>query len=132
MKRIDKDNYYLEIAKTVSKRSTCIRRQYGCVIIKNDEIIATGYNGSPRGEINCCETDYCYREKMGVPHGKEYEKCVAVHAEQNALISASRAELLNSTVYLAGFENGKEIKAEPCLICERMLKNAGVAKIVTT
>ncbi len=128
--RISKDDYYLEIAKIVSKRSTCIRRQYGRVIVKNDEIISTGYNGSPRGDGNCCDIGACYRENMGIPHGQQYEKCVAVHAEQNAIISASRSELLGSIAYLIGFEKDMEIEAIPCLICERMLKNAGVEKII--
>lgn len=130
--RISKRDYYIEIAKVVSKRSTCLRRQYGCVIVKNDEIIATGYNGAPRGTENCCDTGKCYREMMNIPHGEQYEKCVAVHAEQNALISASRQELIGSSVYLAGFENGKEIIAVPCLICDRMLKNAGVKEIINS
>lgn len=128
--RISKNNYYLEIARVVSRRSTCIRRQYGCVIVKNDEIISTGYNGSARGEGNCCDIGVCYRENMGIPHGEQYEKCVAVHAEQNAIISASRAELLGSTAYIVGFDKGNEIEAIPCLICERMLKNSGVEKII--
>lgn len=128
--RISKNDYYLEIARVVFKRSTCIRRQYVCVIVKNDEIISTGYNGSPRGDGNCCDIGVCYRENMGIPHGQQYEKCVAVYAEQNAIISASRSELLGSTAYIVGFEKELEIEAIPCLICERMLKNAGVEKII--
>ena len=130
--RISKDEYYLKIAAVVAERSTCLRRQYGCVIVKNDEIIATGYNGAPRGEPNCCDQENCYREAMGIPHGQQYEKCVAVHAEQNAIISAPRAELLGSTAYLAGLEKGVRLNdPEPCLICARMLKNAGITRIVT-
>ena len=130
--RITKDLYYLEIAKSVSKRSTCIRRQYGAVIVKNDEIIATGYNGSPRGEINCCDTGECWREQNNIPSGQQYEKCVSIHAEQNAIISASRVDMLNATMYLAGFEKGKVIKAIPCTICERMIKNAGIDTVIGT
>lgn len=89
-KRITKDEYYLSIAASVAKRSTCLRRQYGAVIIKNDEIISTGYNGAARGEPNCCDTGECWREANNIPHGEQYEKCVAVHAEQNAIISAAR------------------------------------------
>lgn len=130
--RISKTEYYLEIAKTVAKRSTCIRRQYGAVLVKNDEIISTGYNGSPRGKDNCCDLKECWRESNNIPHGEQYEKCVSVHAEQNAIISASRNEMIGSTLYLAGFENGKLITATPCTICERMIINAGIRKIIKT
>lgn len=133
MERITKDQYYLGIAKAVAMRSTCIRRMYGCVIVKNDEIISTGYNGSARGELNCCDAGECWRAAHGIPHGEQYEKCVAVHAEQNAVISAERADLIGATAYLVGVDHdtGEEIDAKPCLICERMLKNAGVAKVVS-
>lgn len=134
MNRMSKTNYYLGIAEAVSKRSTCIRRQYGAVIVKNDEIIATGYNGSPRNEKNCCDIGYCWREANNIPHGKEYESCIAVHAEQNAIISASRSELLGSTLYLVGFENGNRISLQnvfPCKICDKMIINAGIAEVVT-
>lgn len=134
MARITKDEYYLGIAKAVAQRSTCLRRKYGCVIVKNDEIISTGYNGSARGEPNCCDVGECWRESNGIPHGEQYEKCVAVHAEQNAIISAERSDLIGATAYLSGIDNktGKEIKAAPCLICERMLRNAGVATVVSS
>lgn len=134
MDRITKDQYYLGIAKAVAMRATCIRRMYGCVIVKNDEIISTGYNGSARGELNCCDTGECWRAAHGIPHGEQYEKCVAVHAEQNAVISAERADLIGSTAYLVGvdYDTGEEIDASPCLICERMLKNAGVGKIISS
>ena len=128
--RIDKDTYYINIAKAVSKRSTCLRRQYGAVIVKNDEIIATGYNGAPRGFENCCDVGKCWREAHNIPHGEQYEKCVAVHAEQNAIISAPRDKMIGSTLYLYGEENGVSINAEPCLICRRMITNAGIADIV--
>ena len=129
--RPDKDSYYRGIAAEVAKRSTCIRRQYGAVIVKEDEIIATGYNGSPRGEDNCCDVGTCWREEHGVPHGEQYEKCVAVHAEMNAIISASRRDMIGSTMYLVGLENGRPIPAEPCLICRRLIKNAGIAEVIT-
>lgn len=128
--RPTKDEYYLDIARAVSHRSTCLRRQYGAVIVNNDEIIATGYNGSPRGECNCCDVGICNR--IGHAHNDgDYSSCNSVHAEQNALISASRAEMLGGTLYLAGFENGQAIAAEPCPICARMIKNAGIKKVIT-
>ena len=129
MKRISKDEYYLQIAATVSLRSTCIRRQYGAVIVKDDRIISTGYNGSARGETNCCDVGECWREAHGIPHGQQYEKCVAVHAEDNAISQAGR-EALGATLYLAGFENDKAIDANPCLMCRRKIKNAGITRVV--
>ncbi len=130
MERVGKGQYYLAIAATVAGRSTCLRRQYGAVIVKNDEIIATGYNGAARGEKNCCDVGQCWREAHGIPHGKQYERCVAVHAEANAIISASRQELLGSTLYLAGLENGEPIAGEPCFMCARTIRNAGIAKVI--
>lgn len=131
-KRVEKSQYYLDIAKAVSERSTCLRRQYGAVIVKNDEIVATGYNGAPRGETNCCDAGECYRQRMGIPHGEQYEKCVAVHAEQNAIISASRNEMLGATLYLYGYDcmANEVLEAEPCLMCRRMIKNAGITKVI--
>lgn len=129
--RISSDEYFLNIAKAVAGRSTCLRRQYGAVIVKNDEIIATGYNGSPRGETNCCDVGICKR--IGHKHNDgDYTTCESVHAEQNAMLSASRSEMLGATLYLAGFENGQVIAAEPCPICARMIKNAGIVRVVCT
>lgn len=128
--RLSKREYYLEIAATVAKRSTCNRRQYGAVIVKDDTIIATGYNGSARGEVNCCDVGECWREKNGIPHGEQYEKCVAIHAEDNAITQAGRMAK-EATLYLAGFENGKPIKAVPCLMCQRKIKNAGIKFVVS-
>lgn len=129
--RESKQQYYLDIAAAVAKRSTCLRRQYGAVIVKNDEIVATGYNGAPRGDTNCCDKGECWRDVNHVPHGEQYEKCVAVHAECNAIISASRNEMLGSTLYLYGYENGQPLAApEPCLICSRLIKNAGITMVV--
>lgn len=131
MNRISKQEYYLAIAAEVAARSTCLRRQYGAVIVNNDEIVATGYNGAPRGEENCCDKGICWREAHNIPHGEQYEKCVAVHAECNAIISASRREMIGSTLYLAGFENGEPIEdPQPCVICNRLIKNAGIAKVI--
>lgn len=133
MDRPNKTAYYLNIAKEISKRSTCIRRQYGAVIVKNDEIIATGYNGAPRGIVNCCDQGYCWREHNNIPHGEQYEKCVAVHAEQNAIISSSRRDMIDSVMYLAGCDaqTGEELNAEPCLICSRMILNSGIKMVIT-
>ena len=131
-KRISIDDNFLSIAAAVARRSTCLRRQYGAVIIKNDEIISTGYNGAARGEPNCCDTGECWREANNIPHGEQYEKCVAVHAEQNAIISAARYEMLGSVLYLAGFDSNGELAAPaPCVICSRLIKNAGIAEVVS-
>lgn len=124
------NEYYLEIARAVSRRSTCLRRQYGAVIVNDDEIIATGYNGSPRGETNCCDIGVCKR--VGHKHNDgDYDQCNSVHAEMNAMLSASRRGMLGATLYLAGFENGQEIAAEPCPICRRLIKNAGIKLVVS-
>lgn len=129
VERIGKDEYYLGIAKAVSARSTCLRRQYGAIVVKDDRIISTGYNGSARGEKNCCDVGECWREAHGIPHGEQYEKCVGVHAEDNAISQAGR-EAIGGVLYLAGIENGKLIDAAPCLMCERKIKNAGIARVV--
>lgn len=137
MKRISKDNYYLNVAEAIASRSTCLKRQYGCVIVNNDEIIATGYNGSARGMKNCCDQfEECPRRHVP-SNGNNYDDCQSVHAEQNAIISASRQEMLGSTMYLWGreydYENKvwKQIKnISPCQICSRMIKNAGIEEIV--
>jgi dCMP deaminase len=132
MERISKQDYYLKIASEVAKRSTCLRRQYGAVIVKNDEIIATGYNGAPRGDENCCDVGSCWRDRNNIPHGEQYEKCVAVHAEANAIISASRNEMLGSTLYLYGFEGFEKPidNPEPCIMCNRLIKNAGIDRVI--
>ena len=131
MKRPTKDEYYLKIAEVVLERSTCLRRRYGAVIVKNDEIISTGYNGSPRGVKNCCDTGVCQREEMGVPKGERYELCAAVHAEQNAIISAARADMQGATMYIVGKEtDGSYANPEPCLICEKMIINSGIKRVV--
>lgn len=127
--RISKDEYYLDIAEAVSRRSTCLRRQYGVVITKDDRIIATGYNGSARGEENCCDVGACWREAHGVPHGQMYEKCVGIHAEDNAITAAGR-EAIGATLYLVGIEDGKRIRARPCVMCKRKIKNSGIARVV--
>lgn len=133
MNRIEKDRYYLDIAKTVAERSTCLRRKYGCVIVKNDEIISTGYNGAPRGAPNCCDLGTCLRSKLCVPHGERYELCRSVHAEANAIISASRRDMVGSTMYLVGIESdtGELVSVcTPCDMCKRLIINAGIEKVV--
>ena len=130
MPRISKDSYYINIALAVARRSTCLRRQYGAVIVKDDCIISTGYNGSSRGEPNCCDVGECWRQAHNIPHGEQYEKCVAVHAEDNAISQAGR-EAIGATLYLAGLEDGKPIKAEPCVMCARKIKNARIKEVVT-
>lgn len=134
--RISKDEYYLKIAETIAIRSTCLRRKYGAVIVNNDQIIATGYNGSPRDELNCCDTGECYRvthitpiDERAAVHRGQYGTCVAVHAEQNAIISAARKELQGATLYLACLS--EEVDPAPCNFCDRMIKNAGIIKVVT-
>lgn len=132
MKRVDKPNYYLDIAESVIERGTCLRRNFGAIIVKNDEIISTGYVGAPRGRKNCCDLEYCMREKLQVPRGERYELCRSVHAEQNAIISASRDKMLGSTLFLVGksFTDGKYVEnANPCALCKRMIINAGIKDI---
>ena len=129
MNRISKENYYLNIAQTVLERATCRRRVYGAIIVKNDEIISTGYVGAPRGRQNCCDLGYCTREKLNVPRGERYELCRSVHAEMNAIISAARRDTLGSTLYLAGREakTGELLHdATSCPMCRRMIINAGI------
>lgn len=129
MLRISKDDYYLGIAAAVAKRSTCMRRQYGAVIVSNDEIVSTGYNGAPRGEIQCCDTGTCMRVNNQHNDG-DYSKCKSVHAEMNAIISASRSEMIGSTLYLYGTQDGIAIDSKPCPVCERLIKNAGISRVV--
>ena len=133
MARIDKENYYLDIAETVLERSTCARKHYGAIIVRNDEIIATGYNGAPRGRINCTDLGYCLRQKLGVPSGQRYELCRSVHAEANAIISASRRDMVGGTLYLVGrnAQTGELLTdATSCPMCRRMVINAGLARVV--
>ena len=133
MKRIDKENYYLDIAETVLERSTCLRRCYGAIIVKNDEIVSTGYNGAPRGRKNCIDLGYCTREAMNIPSGERYELCRSVHAEMNAIISAARRDTLGSTLYLAGREaaTGELLRqATSCSMCRRHIINAGIERVI--
>ena len=129
--RIDKNSYYLDIAASVSKRSTCLRRRYGAVIVNNDEVISTGYNGAPRGHENCIDKGKCKREELGISAGERYELCESVHAEQNAIISAARKHMIGGTIYIKGFESdGKDASATPCMLCRRFIANAGISNII--
>ena len=133
MERISKENYYLDIAETVLEWATCLRRIYGAIIVKNDEIISTGYNGAPRGRANCVDMGYCSREAMKVPRGERYELCRSVHAEANAIISASRRDMAGGTIYLVGRNAAtRELlnDATSCLMCRRMIINAGLDRVV--
>lgn len=133
MDRVDKINYYLDIAEAVSKRGTCLRNNYGSVIVKNDEIIATGYTGAPRGRKNCTDLGYCVRKKNIELSGTGYEICRSVHSEQNAIISASRKDMIDSDLYLVGINkrNGKYVTDNyPCTLCKRMIINSGIKKVI--
>lgn len=133
MNRREKNNYYLDIAETVLKRGTCLRRNYGAVIVKNDEIIATGYTGAPRGRDNCIDLGTCLRTELNVPSGERYELCRSVHAEANAIISAKRESMINSTLYLVGREKttGELVKnANSCTMCKRLIINSGIEEVV--
>ena len=133
MGRIDKINYYLDIAETVTERATCLRRCWGAVIVKNDEIISTGYNGAPRGRKNCTDVGFCIREKLNVPRGERYELCRSVHAEQNAIISASRRDTIGATLYIVGVDaKTREYveKSMPCAMCKRTIINSGIEKVI--
>lgn len=134
MERVDKINYYLDIAETVAKRGTCLRKNYGCIIVKNDEIISTGYSGAPRGRENCIDLGYCVKkEKYPNLHHGGYDACRSVHAEQNAMLSASRKDMLDATMYLVGkrVDTGEyEEGASSCQMCRKLIINAGIEKVV--
>lgn len=134
MERISKINYYLDIAETVSERATCLRRLYGAIIVRNDEIISTGYNGAPRGRRNCVDMEYCTREAMKIPRGERYELCRSVHAEANAIISAARRDIAGGVLYLVGrdAQTRKLLPdATPCSMCRRLIINAGLKQVIT-
>ena len=133
MERVNKENYYLDIAETVIGRATCLRRCYGAIIVKNDEIISTGYNGAPRGRKNCVDLGCCAREAMNIPRGERYELCRSVHAEANAIISAARRDMVGGTLYLAGKDatTGRRLHdTSSCSMCRRMIINAGLTKVI--
>ena len=131
--RTSKEEYYLNIADAVLNRSTCLRRKYGAIIVRNDEIISTGYNGAPRGRVNCTELGRCTRDELGIPSGQRYELCRSVHAEANAIISAARRDMLGGTLYLVGRDaKTQELLADtmPCSMCKRLIINAGITQLV--
>lgn len=133
MERRDKQNYYLDIAETVLERGTCLRRNFGAIIVKNDQIIATGYTGAPRGRQNCSDSGVCMREKLHIPRGERYELCRSVHAEANAIITAARNDMIGSTLYLAGRDavTGELVaQANSCAMCKRLIINAGITQVV--
>ena len=132
-RRRDKTNYYLDIAESVLTRGTCLRRKYGAIIVRDDEIISTGYVGAPRGRKNCCDLGYCMRSKLGIPRGERYEICRSVHAEANAIISASRRDMVGGTLYLVGRDarTGELLgDATSCSMCRRLVINAGLKEVV--
>lgn len=131
--RTSKENYYLDIADAVLERSTCLRRKYGAIIVRNDEIISTGYNGAPRGRKNCSDLGRCTREELQIPSGQRYELCRSVHAEANAIISAARQDMIGATLYLAGRDaktNEPLHDTTSCSMCRRQIINAGISKVV--
>ncbi len=125
------DQYFLEIAKVVSSRSTCLRRRYGAVIVRDNVIVSTGYNGSPRGSMNCVDRGTCKRKELNIPSGERYELCEAVHAEQNALVNGTPERMKDATIYIAGFEEDSTFaEGHPCLLCRRMIRNAQIKLVV--
>jgi Deoxycytidylate deaminase len=133
MARRDKINYYLDIAQTVAERGTCLRRNFGTVIVKNDQIISTGYAGAPRGRQNCIDRENCLRNELSIPRGQRYEICRSVHAEVNAIISAARSEIIGGTLYLVGVEHdsGELVQdADCCSMCKRVIINAGIRTVI--
>ncbi len=131
--RVSKENYYLDIAQTVAERSTCLRKHYGAIIVKNDVIISTGYNGAPRGRINCSDLGGCFRDKLNIPRGERYELCRSVHSEQNAVIAASREQMLGSTLYMVCVDpsSGEVVSGtNNCMMCKRVILNAGIERVI--
>lgn len=133
MERVDKHNYYLDIAETVIERGTCLRRNFGAIIVKNDEIVSTGYTGAPRGRKNCSDLGFCTREQLQIPRGERYELCRSVHAEANCIISAARRDMIGATLYLVGKDakTGELVEnTNSCAMCKRQIINAGIEKVV--
>ena len=133
MNRVNKHNYYLDIAQTVAERSTCLRKMYGAIIVKNDSIISTGYNGAPRGRKNCSDIGSCMRDTLNIPRGERYELCRSVHAEANAIIAAPRDQMLGSTLYMVCVNAAtRELEAgtSSCMMCKRQVINAGISTVV--
>ena len=133
MQRVSKENYYLDIAQTVAERSTCLRKKYGAIIVKNELIVSTGYNGAPRGRKHCNDLQFCLRDKLNIPRGERYEMCRSVHSEANAIIAAPREQMLGSTLYMACVspEDGSLVPGtSSCMMCKRQIINAGISRVV--
>ena len=133
MSRISKENYYLDIAQTVAERGTCMRRLFGAIIVKDDVIVSTGYNGAPRGRKNCNDIQSCIRDKLNIPRGERYEMCRSVHAEANAIIAAARERMLGSTLYMVCIspQTGEILSGtSSCMMCKRQIINAGIETVV--
>ena len=133
MGRVSKHNYYLDIAQTVAERSTCLRKMYGAIIVKDDVIVSTGYNGAPRGRKNCSDIHFCMRDKLNIPRGERYELCRSVHAEANAIIAAARERMLGATLYMVCVDpaEGSLVSGtSSCMMCKRMIINAGISTVV--
>lgn len=132
MERVSKENYYLDIAQTVSERSTCLRKRFGAIIVKNDVIISTGYNGAPRGRKNCSDLGICRREQLKIPRGERYELCRSVHSEANAIIAAARENMLGASLYMCCTDpaDGSVVPdTNSCMMCKKLILNAGIAKV---
>ena len=133
MSRVSKHNYYLDIAQTVAERGTCLRRMFGAIIVKDDVIVSTGYNGAPRGRKNCCDLNFCMRDKLNIPRGERYELCRSVHAEANAIIAAARERMLGATLYMVCIDpadNSIVAGTSSCMMCKRQIINAGIEKVI--
>lgn len=133
MDRVSKTNYYLDIAQTVSERSTCLRKRYGAIIVKNDSIISTGYNGAPRGRVNCSDLGNCFRDSLNIPRGERYELCRSVHAEANAIISAARENMLGADLYMVCTDPKSGVIISgicSCMMCKRLVINAGISRVI--
>ena len=133
MSRVSKHNYYLDIAQTVAERCTCLRKKFGAIIVKDDVIVSTGYNGAPRGRQNCSDIGYCMRDKLNIPRGERYELCRSVHAEANAIIAAARERMLGATIYMAcldGKDNSLVSGTSSCMMCKRLVINAGISQVI--
>ncbi len=133
MDRVSKHNYYLDIAQTVAERATCMRRRFGAIIVKDDVIVSTGYNGAPRGRQNCTDINFCIRDKLQIPRGERYEMCRSVHAEANAIIAAPRDRMLGATLYMVCV-NPKDGTlyggTSSCMMCKRQIINAGIETVI--
>lgn len=131
--RVSKANYYLDIAQTVAERATCMRRHFGAIIVKDDVIVSTGYNGAPRGRKNCTDMNVCMRDKLNIPRGERYELCRSVHAEANAIIAAARERMLGSTLYMVCIDpkTGEIVSGtSSCMMCKRQIINAGISTVI--